>query len=257
MRRLGRFIGQGPRWIVLALALGSAVLALGTGWVQAQRHGAPPEAERQPLGLFTSLPLLWGEAPGVAELLATPPPPHWAKSFLERDYRLIALDTLHLPTGMRFLLVAQPRVFSPDENVALDQFVRSGGHLLLFADPMLTWDSAFAIGDRRRPQDTVLLSPILTRWGLELQFDESQPSGAREIAGIPVNLPGMLALLPKQPGPSLATTCRIEAGGLLAKCRIGRGSALIVADAAVLEPDGQPQQITALNDLIRQAFTPD
>ena len=227
------------------------------GWGLAQRDGPLPGAERPPLGLFTSLPLLWGEAPGVAELLATPSPPHWAKALLERRYRLIALDTLHPPAGMGLLLVAQPRVFSPDENVALDRFVRSGGRVLLFADPMLTWDSTFAIGDRRRPQDTVLLSPILKRWGLELRFDEDQPSGAREIAGIPVNLPGMLALTGQPPAPSLATSCRIEAGGLLAECRIGRGGALVVADAAVLEPDGQPRQIDAFNDLVRQAFTPD
>lgn len=255
MRRTGRFFGQGRRW--LALAVVAVVLALGAGWGLAQRDGSLPEARRQPLGLFTSLPLLWGEAPGVAELLATPPPPHWAKALLERRYRLIALDTLHPPANMALLLVAQPRAFSPDENVALDRFVRRGGRVLLFADPLLTWDSAFTIGDRRRPQGTVLLSPILKRWGLDLRFDESQPSGVREIAGIPVNLPGTLALSPEQPAPTLATTCRIEAEGLLAKCRIGRGYALIVADAAVLEPDGQTRQIDALNDLVRQAFTPD
>ena len=51
--------------------------------------------------------------------------------------------------------------------------MRGGGRVLLFADPMLTRHSAFALGDRRRPQDVVLLSPILARWRLELQFDES------------------------------------------------------------------------------------
>jgi hypothetical protein len=116
--------------------------------------------------------------------------------------------------------------------VALDDWVRAGGRVLLFADPMLTGHSAFALGDRRRPQDVVMLSPILRHWGLELRFDESQPAGEREVewlgTRVPVNLPGHLAALPQG-------RCAIEAGGLAARCRIGAGEVLCIADAALLE----------------------
>ena len=131
------------------------------------------------------------------------------------------------------LVMAQPRPLSPQENVALDRWVRGGGHLLLFADPMLTADSLFALGDRRRPQDVVLLSPILTRWGLELTFDEDQPAGEQladwEGTNLPVNLPGKFVLQGK------SRMCRLLADGLAARCTIGKGRVLALADAALLE----------------------
>ena len=102
---------------------------------------------------------------------------------------------------------------------------------------MLTRHSAFGLGDRRRPQDVVLLSPILTRWGLDLRFDEDQPAGARAAsvlgATIPVDLPGRFAVAAGGRG------CRLEAGGLAALCRVGRGQVLALADAALLD-EGDP-----------------
>jgi hypothetical protein len=190
------------------------------------------------VGLFTSLPILWPETEGVAGLLDADAPPHWALAVLAAQGRVVPLDTLAgkdgklpLPAGA-ILVMAQPRPLSPAENVALDDWVRAGGRVLLFADPMLTGHSAFALGDRRRPQDVVMLSPILTRWGLELRFDESQPAGEREVAllgtRLPVNLPGHLAVLPNG-------RCVTEADGLAAHCRVGAGEVLCIADAALLE----------------------
>jgi hypothetical protein len=152
----------------------------------------------------------------------------------------------------------QPRPLSPAENVALDDWVAGGGGLLLFADPALTADSAFPVGDRRRPQDIVLLSPILGRWGLRLEFDETQSDGEHvtELEGtvLPVNLRGRLAL---QPGGRRDASCRIEAAGLAAECKIGRGRVLAIADAALFEPvagrDLATRQ-TALVGLMSRAF---
>ena len=113
---------------------------------------------------------------------------------------MAALDTLAQGgangglSRISLLVMAQPRALSPQENVALDAWVRGGGRLLLFADPMLTHDSAFAVGDRRRPQDIFMLSPILSHWGLALAFDDAQPPGAKmaQVMGgtMPVALPG-------------------------------------------------------------------
>jgi hypothetical protein len=144
------------------------------------------------------------------------------------------LDTLSETTlgDLEFLLLAQPRALAPAENVALDAWVRGGGRVLLFADPLLTGDSRFAIGDRRRPQDVILLSPILARWGLRLEFDEAQPTGA-SVRGaevpIPVNLPGRFSVVEGE------GRCTLDAGGVLARCAIGGGQALVVADDAVLD----------------------
>lgn len=220
--------------VALCLAM---VVAL---WLSRPAAAPAPAASRSALGLFTSLPIMWGEAPDVGAMLAGPAKPHWVRLALERRYRLIPLDTLNIhgaaPASTRLLMMAQPRPLSPQENVALDRWVRGGGRLLLFADPMLTFDSVWPIGDRRRPQDIVLLSPILARWGLELRFDEAQPAGLREIAGrgLPVNLPGRLVSVPG----GHDARCFLSDAGLVARCRIGAGGALIVADAALLESGG-------------------
>lgn len=223
-------------WFIVFGALALAALA-----VVLLREKPGPKDE---LGLFTSLPVMMGEAGDVAEVISRPPEPHWAKEALSERFRLRSFDTLRPPGSLRFLLVAQPRPLSPEENVALDDWVRGGGRLLLLADPMATFESRFAIGDPRRPQDTVLLSPILARWGLQLRFDEDQQPGEREIAGWPVNLPGSLA-------PAPGAQCRTEAQGLLADCRIGSGRAVILADSALLD---DPRFRPALDALLSRAF---
>ena len=165
--------------------------------------------------------------------------PPWPRRALERRNRLILLDTLDRAALHRAsrLLIAQPRPLAPGENVALDAWVASGGRLLLFADPALTADSAFAIGDRRRPQDVVLLSPILARWGLRLEFDEDQPAGRHRVAQVPVDLPGRFAAV--APGRADAV-CAIGEAGLIASCRIGSGRVTAVADAALFDPATDP-----------------
>jgi len=190
-------------------------------------------------------------------MFATDTPPHWALAVLKRHGMLQPLDSLARANGRpamargALLVMAQPRPLSPQENVALDGWVRGGGHVLLLADPMLTAESIFSFGDKRRPQDVVLLSPILTRWGLELQFDEDQPAGEHaadwEGARLPVNLPGRFALLDQ------SGKCRLLAGGLGARCTVGRGSVLALADAALLEsapPDAATDRAELFDQLL-------
>jgi hypothetical protein len=216
-----------------------AILALATGM------GSAPHDR---LGLFTSLPILWAETGSVAGQLNAEHPPHWARAALADRSRITALDSLvdgagrSSLKGLPLIVMAQPRPLSPAENVALDDWVRGGGRLLLLADPALTAHSGFGLGDKRRPQAVVLLSPILTRWGLRLEMDDSQPFGERQVDLLGgqtlVNLPGQLALSGGD------QTCRILAKGLAARCRIGRGHVLVIADAALLE-EGDPMQVEA------------
>lgn len=212
----------------MAALLIATPIVLMAVWLQARSHARPL------LGVFTTLPIVWNEASSPAEMLDEHQPKPWPRTVLEAEFRLLPLNTLFKLDQLQDLLIAQPRPFAPQENVALDAWVRGGGHLLLFADPMLTAPSRFAIGDPRRPQDIALLSPILAHWGLELRYDEAQPLGLREIAGsaLPINLSGHWAA-----HPSAAAGCQIEQAGLVASCKIGSGYALLVADAALFEPD--------------------
>ncbi|MBF9152438.1 ABC transporter [Novosphingobium jiangmenense] len=227
----------------IAFALLAAAVAL-VGWWAFSSARVPDRT----LGLFTSLPILWNEADNLKGMVDAPAGRHWALAVLERRGKVLPLDTLLDLSRVDELVIAQPRPLVPEENVALDAWVRQGGHVLMFADPMLTQESAFALGDRRRPQDVALVSPILARWGLELQFDESQPGGLRESAGegLPINLAGAFRAIPG----GHEARCTIADGGLIARCGIGKGRATLVADAALLEPEAdgntRAEQLEAL-----------
>lgn len=252
----------GVTWLTLQrrVAMAVAVTFLVAG-LSVWAFSSP--TERRPLGLMGTLPIYWGEAASMEELIAGNAEPHWARSALEQEYELVPLDTLAGPDGLASssapgrVMLAQPRALSGAENVALDDWVRSGGHLLLFADPMLTGHSRFPIGDRRRPQDVILLSPILSRWGLELQFDAQQEESERTVefgeVALPTRLAGGFQIAGASPGAP--ANCTLEAGGLVADCVIGSGRALIVADAAVLEQDAdEPLRKAALEALTDRAF---
>lgn len=252
------------RAALLAVIAVLAVLAGGAVWWMANSQA--PDAKlvavtRGRLGLMSTLPIYWGEAAGIEEMLQSDSAPPWVRSRLERRYELVPLDTLEglENAGLDRLLLAQPRALSATENVALDEWVRGGGHLLLLADPMLTGEYRFAIGDRRRPQDVILLSPILARWGLGLEYDPGQAAGERvaEAAGmaLPVNQAGRFLLAPD--ASDAPGECALSGSGLAASCRIGNGRALLVADAAVLD-DAQGSEfdlrLAALDALSGEAF---
>lgn len=201
-------------------------------------------------GVFSTLPIWWAEKQSIHDLLNADGPQHWVRAELEAKGNVRALDTLErIPRDMRLLILAQPRPLSPAENVELDKWVSRGGRVLLFADPMLTEESEFALGDKRRPQAVVLLSPILTRWGLELVFDDEQPLGEvmamfDELA-VPTNLAGHFVVSNSR--------CKAVAEGLIAECRIGRGRVVAVADAAVLE-SGEGANLEIRREFLRKAL---
>lgn len=212
--------------------------------------------DKPPLGLFTSLPIYWSEHDSMSEAIDGEQR-HWARTVLETDHRLVPLDTLDDPAFARLdaLVMAQPRPLAPQENVALDEWVRNGGRLLLFADPLLTEATRFPLGDRRRPQDVVLLSPILGRWGLQLTFDEDQGEGERTVAYGSTVLPERLAGRLRVIAGGAPAQCALTAQQLVADCRIGKGHAVVVADAALLEADRVPGEGQGgLSALMQRAF---
>lgn len=233
--------------LLLLIVAAATVAALVLATLRARPSGE--------VGLFTTLPIVWNEAADVAEMLNPQAAPHWAKAAIEDHGRLVPLDTLTTPrlTELDRLVLAQPRPLSPEENVALDKWVREGGRLLLLADPLLTEESRFPLGDRRRPEGTVLLSPILTHWGLELQFDATRPSVEADAnvmgVDVPVLLHGTFRLLADAKG------CKLWAEGAAVSCAIGKGRLIALADAAVLERvDPEGRRASAFDWLLTAAF---
>ncbi len=200
----------------------------------------------------------------MADWLTRDAPPHWAVDLLADRGEWRAVDWLgESDDGQQslaetdLLVMAQPRPLAPEENVALDQYVRGGGSALLFADPELTQESLYPLGDRRRPLHGVLLSPILARWGLALERDDTDTAHSAMWDGLslPLARAGRFRLV--EDGGESAGDCELQAEGRLVACTIGEGRLVAFADAALLEPDsGETAEIRAalLDRLIDSAL---
>lgn len=216
---------SGWRGLAAAGMAGLALMLVPGPLTLFERIAIPPEPgpriERPPVTLLTGLPLVWGEG-GAA--------PPAAYALLSEAYtpRLIDVAT---PETMRTgrLLIAQPRPPGPSGLVAIDRWVRDGGRALILTDPALRWPSDLALGDPRRPPLDDGLAPLLTHWGLSVEPPGNGPTLAtRDIAG--------RRLVMAAPGRFVAQgpACAIREQGLLADCRLGRGRALLLADADLL-----------------------
>ena len=193
---------------------------------------APALDEQRPeLMLMTALPILWGEG-GAFDPAAAPAHSYRA---LEREFRVRPLDTLSADTLTgRLLLLAQPRLLALEELVALDAWVRGGGRLLILTDPALDWPSALALGDIRRPPPVGLLGPLLGHWGIRLE-----PRTWSEPAVTDASVPGKrMRLAMTAPGRFEAPDCRrIVPDAFLVECPVGKGRAMLVADADLMRDD--------------------
>ena len=239
----------------LAAALALSAASCHAAGEQEQR-GLVEEA-RPALGLMTSLPIFWGEPADMGSLLDGSNGQHWVRTKLEERYTLLPLDVLGDADGqpqadlaqLERLFVAQPRALTAADNVALDAWVRGGGQLLLVLDPMMTDHSVYPIGDKRRFNDVALVPPVLKRWGLALQFPATaEPVEiAFEGVAVPVADHGMLSVAAQSPS---SVQCELAAKALIARCRVGRGEVLVVADAAFLNQDGDRQASSRAADAI-------
>ena len=207
------------------------ISALFAGLVLAACGQGGSQPEKPPLNIMSGLPLFLGEA-GPHALLSGTDQRAGIIRLLERsrDPRpLDGLDTNVLGAAPTLMLV-QPRLLPGEDLVALDQWVRAGGRLLVFADPLLVWPSTLPLGDARRAPGVTLLDPLFLHWGLSLEpaghGHEPRPVS---IAGHKVRVNG------EGRWRSDGTHCALEAGGVMASCRIGRGRAIFIADADLLD----------------------
>ena len=200
--------------VALIAAAAFAVTRLG------ETHPVEPTG-RPTLLLLTSLPLVFGEQ---FSLEGGSP----ALKALQGRYRIVPISVTSpedLSKG-RLLLLAQPPAQTAENLVALDDWVRGGDRVLLFADPMLEWPSSRPLGDPLRPAPIFMDTGLLQHWGVRLDAPDQRGSAIRRLGGYEV--------LTASPGV-LSGKCAISPDRLVAECAIGRGRAIIVADADLLD----------------------
>ena len=215
--------------IALAGLIGLALIA---GMLLAvARPAAPalpqrPPAERPELMLLTSLPIVFSERLSL-EAAGSP-----ALDALQTRYRVIPISvTAATELGSRgLLLMAQPHAQPAEALVDLDSWVRAGGRVLLLADPALAWASERPLGDKLRPPTGFADTGLLGHWGLALEPPAQTGPAIRAVDGRAVRTVSAGRLVAA--GPS----CAIAGDGLVARCTIGVGKAIVIADSDFLDP---------------------
>ena len=220
---------------------GAALLAVlgGVAALAVSGRGEAPDVirsadERPTLALLTSLPLIFGESFALDNGGSA------ALTRLEQRYNVVPIGVADAASlsGKRLLLMAHARAQPAGALVDLDRWVRRGGHLVLLADPKLDWHSERPLGDRLRPPPAFADTGLLAHWGLQLRG----PTGDGSVeAGN-----GKLETVAISPGRLSGQGCDILGAGFVARCRIGKGAATIIADADFL--GGEPHNLDLLMD---------
>ncbi|HWJ69749.1 MAG TPA: hypothetical protein VNS79_06865 [Sphingobium sp.] len=225
------------RGLAMVALLGGAALAPHgmTAWSGVKN--AP--MDRPAIGVMAAIPLQ-GVPLGAAQGLAPAEAiglrsPLW--QMLEARFRPMALDALDAGglSGLDALLLIQPRRLAPVELVALDGWVRGGGRAVILADPLLHWPDHRPLAHPARAPLTSLLDPLLSHWGLRLE-PAGPASGDDAVERRWLSTGGLMQLsgasrFTAQTGGDEAAACVLRDEGLVAHCRVGRGMALLVADA--------------------------
>ena len=174
----------------------------------------------------------------------------------ETRYRRRA-DQRHRPPELakgRLLLMAQPLAQTAENLVALDDWVRGGGRVLLLADPLLEWPSKRPLGDPLRPPPMFADTGLLAHWGLRLDAPDERGPAVRKLGGFDDHdrfARRALRSLRDQRGPASSRDCRI-----------GKGEAIVVADADLLDIDrpragASPQSRRACSRSLRSSSDSD
>jgi len=207
--------------MILARVRAALLIALALATACTRDHKQPEPAEKPTLLLLTSLPLVFGE--GFSLEGGSP-----ALAALRQRYDVVPISVTSRPELQKgqLLLMAQPLAQTPENLVALDDWVRGGGRLMLLADPLLEWPSERPLTDPLRPPPMFMDTGLLQHWGLRLDAPNQRGPQTRELGGHTV--------LTASPG-ALVGSCQIGTDRLMAQCEVGKGRATIVADADFLD----------------------
>jgi hypothetical protein len=205
--------------VLLAAALFMAAsLALARYWRSPAHLPPRPASARPTLLLLTSLPLIFAEDFSLKNDRSD------AFKRLRTRYRVVPIsvtDRADLAKG-RLLLMAQPQAQTAENLVTLDDWVRGGGRVLLLADPMLEWPSERPLGDPLRPLPMFADTGLLGHWGLRLDAPDARRPEKRKLTGFDVTAVS---------AGQLFGNCQISPDRFVADCHIGKGTAIVVADA--------------------------
>lgn len=208
---------------LLALAVVAAWAVSGTG----KRMEPRAPSDRPTLALLTSLPLVFGENFGLEGGGSA------ALTRLEQRYHVLPVGLADQASlkGQSILLMAHPRAQPAEVLVELDKWVRSGGKVLLLADPRLDWPSERPLGDSLRPSPAFPDTGLLRHWGMTLVAPE-QPGPAE--AGN-----GKIDVKTSSAGQLQSSSCKLLGDGFVARCRVGKGEVAVIADADFLNVEAE------------------
>jgi hypothetical protein len=238
----------GVRWSIMAALAGASWLAahVALGAV----YSAQPAAQPGRVVALTGLPLrTWGQDDLSLGAMQDAAALVVLRQRLSRP--LVLMDRL-APASLNQddrLLLAHPLALPPETLVEVDRFVRAGGRAVILADGLSSWPPPHRFGDPRNPPVTSLLTPLLDHWGVRL--DAPIPEGANsdsvavEHQGhrLTLHSPGHFATLPKA---CRGAGLRPDGQPTIATCRIGRGTAVLLADADLLfDPLWRPEPLWA------------
>ncbi len=194
-------------------------------------------ADKPKVALLTSLPLMMQEG-DLAQTLQEGAEPSPAISRLQETFEIVAIDDVAEIKDRAFALalLAQPRAFAPADYADLDAWISAGGRAIILADPALQWESEYPLGDSRRPLFTSMMSPLFDHWGLKLTLPMDQQEEELDVV-----LNGMRLKLAAAGAWQLVdrkrdSGCVLAEPPVLASCTIGKGRALLLADADMLDP---------------------
>ena len=218
-------IGAPGRALTYALIGVVAAAALAFAAMRREPRPLPARApaERPALMLVTSLPLMFSEDFSLSG--GSP-----ALKQLQGRYRVVPISVTspgELAKG-RLLLMAQPLAQTSENLVALDDWVRGGGRVMILADPLLEWPSKRPLGDPLRPPPMFADTGLLGHWGLRLDAPDVPAAEPRTLAGY--------RIVTLSPGV-LFGRCGVSRDRLVADCQVGKGEAVVIADADFIGTD--------------------
>lgn len=220
--------------------------------------GKKPPAKIQ---LMTSLPIIWGDGGSMEDILSGKTAPAAIYAHWQQQYDITAVDSFEGLAGsdVDIVLLAQPPAMDPADIAVVDTWVRAGGNAIILTDPMLVWPTSLPLGDKRRPLASGLLSPLLDYWGLELQLPAEAEMASVELAfpDATIMTVGVGAFQSIAPVESSHADCALSVANIIARCKLGDGYAILLADADFLNdalwadrPDGTQGDAPGLIDNI-------
>lgn len=217
------------------IAFVAVATAAAAAWLTPSVYAPATPSERPRVAIVSGVPIEWDGPVDMAAILddsaqLSPLLPVLAERFAV--VRPDAIDATRL-SGIDVLVLAHPRPLVPGELVDIDSWVRDGGKVLVLADALLSWPPDYPLGDARNPPITSLLTPLFDHWGLELDvpaIDGSDSSDIFMAGDYRVHALSMGRFRAKGPD------CTVALGGRTAECKLGRGRAVLIADADLLNP---------------------